>query len=69
MHDVLSLAWGWKVQAAEAIDMPAAASDERPQVMHPGSFVEMLVEILIGHREGLEVLGFPWSPPQEPREY
>ena len=23
--------------------------------MHPGSFVEMLVEILIGHREGLEV--------------
>jgi hypothetical protein len=58
LHDVLSLAWGRKVKAAEAVDMSAAAAHENPEFVHSGGFVEVLMEGLIGCGKCFEVFRF-----------
>jgi hypothetical protein len=55
LHDVLSLARGRKVKAAQTVDMPASAAHENPEVAHSGGLVEVLVESLIGRGKGFEV--------------
>ncbi len=58
LNDVLCLAGSGKMKATQAIDMPAAATHEDPQVAHAGGFVKMLVECLVGCGKGLEVFCF-----------
>lgn len=58
LHDVLSLAGGGKVKAAQAVDMPTAAAHENPQVVHLGCFVKVLMEGLIGCGKGFEIFRF-----------
>jgi hypothetical protein len=55
LHDVLSLARGRKVKAAQTVDMTASAAHENPEVVHSGGFVEVLMESLIGCGKGFEV--------------
>ena len=55
LHDVLSLARGRKVKAAQAVNMSASAAHENPEVVHSGGFVEVLMESLIGCSKGFEI--------------
>lgn len=55
LHDVLCLARTRKMEAAQAVDMPAAVAHEQPQIVHAGSFIKMLMERLVGSGKSFEI--------------
>jgi hypothetical protein len=55
LYYVLGFARCRKMEAAQAVDMSAAATYEDPEVIHSGSFVEVVMESLIGCGKGFEV--------------
>ena len=56
-HDVLRLAGRGQMQAAQPVDMAAAAFHQRPQFLLVGRRIQALVKVIVGGHEFLEVAG------------
>ena len=58
LHDFLRLAGRRQMDAAQAVDMSAAAAHQTPDSLLVGCRIEKLMEVVVGGHEAFEITGF-----------